>query len=171
MHYKSKMKSYRLTPTRRRLCRSLIRSSLNSFAIQAVKRNASTRAIIVKVVGEMLHKEVACLCSDDLNSIMKQKDVNCYKKFDMIIEKINGEIELVAPILFSLLQSCLKTRRPRTNTRELVAVIVSILCKHRRPEVCLLQKIFSLILYVGHASKQVSIWLPARVINIVVFTS
>ena len=92
------MKSYRLTPTRRRLCRPLIRSSLNSFAIQAVKRNALTRAIIVKVIGEMLHKEVACLCSDDLNSIMKQKDVNCYKKFDMIIEKINGEIELVAPI-------------------------------------------------------------------------
>ena len=111
---------------------------------------ASKRAIIVKVVGEMLHKEVACLCSDDLNSIMKQKDVNCYKKFDMILKKL---IESVAPILFSLLQSCLKTRRPRTNTRELVAVIVSILCKHRRPEVCLLQKVFSLILYVDHASK------------------
>ena len=92
MHYKSKMKSYRLTLTRRRLCRPLIRSSLNSFAIQAVKRNASTRAIIVKVVGEMLHKEVACLCSDDLNSIMKQKDVNCYKKFDMIIEKIKEKL-------------------------------------------------------------------------------
>ena len=105
-------------------------------------------------MGEMIQKEVAMLCSNDFNSIMKQKDVNCYKNIDAIIGRINEEIATDAPILFS--QACLKTKGPRTNTKELVAVVVSILCKHHRPEVSLLQKIFSLVLYVGHTSKQVS---------------
>ena len=156
MHYKSRTKSFRLTPSRRRLCRPLIRSSFDSFAIHAIKRNNRTRVTILKVMGEIIQKEVAMLCSNDFNSIMKQKDVNCYKNIDAIIGRINEEIATDAPILFSLLQACLKTKGPRTNTKELVAVVVSIFCKHHRPEVCLLQKIFSLVLYVGHASKQVS---------------
>lgn len=133
----------------------MIRSSFDSFAIQAIKRNKTTRAKIIKVIGEILHKEVANLCSDEFNSAMKQKGVNCYKNFDVTIAKINGEIESDAPVLLSLLEACLKTKSSRTNTKELVAVFVSILCKHYRPEICLLQKIFSLILYVGYASKQV----------------
>ena len=148
--------SFRLTPSRRCLCRPLIRSSFDSFAIHAIKQNNRTRVTILKVMEEMIQKEVAMLFSNDFNSIMKQKDVNCYKNTDVTIGRINEEIATNAPILFSLLQACLKTKYPRTNTKEYVAVVVSIFCKHHRPEVCLLQKIFSLVLCLGHArtSKQ-----------------
>ena len=54
-------------------------------------------------MGGMIQKEVAMLCSNDFNSIMKQKDVNCYKNIDAIIGRINEEIATDAPILFSLL--------------------------------------------------------------------
>ena len=90
----------------------------------------------------MIQKEVAMLSS---NVIMKQKDVNCYKNIDVTMATN-------ALILFSLLQACLKTKGPRTNMKELVAVVVAIFCKHHWPGVCLLQKIFSSF----YASKQVS---------------
>ncbi len=82
MHYKSRIRSFRLTPNRRRLCRPLIRSSFDSFAIHAIKRNSRTRATILKVIGEIVHTEVVKLCSDDFNSIMKQKDVTCYQNME-----------------------------------------------------------------------------------------
>lgn len=63
----------------------------------------------------MLHKEVAKLCSDDLNSVMKQKDVNFYKNSDKIIEQITGEIESLAAILLFLLQSCLKNKEAKNQ--------------------------------------------------------
>ena len=46
------------------------------------------------------------------------------------IGRINEEIATNAPILFSLLQACLKTKGPRTNMKELVAVVVSKFYKH-----------------------------------------
>jgi len=166
VHYKSRIRSFRLTPNRRRLCRPLIRSSFDSFAIHAIKRNSRTRATILKVIGEIVHTEVVKLCSDDFNSIMKQKDVTCYQNMEKIMEKIHEETKINAPTLYSLIQACLKTKGPRVNTKELIAVVVSIFCKHHRPEVCLLQRIFSLVLYVGHASKQVSKPLCCNILQI-----
>lgn len=156
MHYRSRTRSYVLTPARRRICKPLVRHSFNSFAIESVKRNKSTRDAIVKVLGQILHNEIASLCSDDFDSIMKKKEVNYLKNFENITAVILKEMESKSPTLLSLLQSCLKSKRPRPNTKILPVVIVSLLCKHRRPRVCLLQKVLSIILYVGHSSKLVS---------------
>ena len=41
------------------------------------------------------------------------------------------------------------------NHDAIIGVLVSIICRHRRPAASLLQRLISLILYSGHASKRV----------------
>ena len=65
------------------------------------------------------------------------------------------EMESKAPTLLSLLKQCLLTRKPRKHTEDVIVMIASIFCKHRRPSACQLQRTISLISYAGHSSKQV----------------
>lgn len=156
IHYPRKSKVYTVTPTRRRICKPLVRRSYNSFAIQCVKKNQATKRAIVNVMGQVLRSEVAAICSDDFDSITRQKSIDSVKNFKHVLTSIHGELRSRAPTLLSLLMSCLKTAKPRKNSKSIVAVIFSIICKHRRPSSCFIQRIISLILYTGHASKQVS---------------
>ena len=66
------------------------------------------------------------------------------------------ELHANAPVLISILRAATKTRVCRSNTNAVVGTCTAILLKHRNPKMGLLQKIISLILYSGHASKQVS---------------
>ena len=66
-----------------------------------------------------------------------------------------AEMESKAPTLLSLLKQCLLTRKPRKHTEDVIVMIATIFCKHRRPSACQLQRAISLILYAGHSSKQV----------------
>ena len=50
--------SYVMTPSRRRICRPLIRRNFHSFAATMMKSGTSRQAT-VKMVGRMLQKEVA----------------------------------------------------------------------------------------------------------------
>lgn len=59
------------------------------------------------------------------------------------------------PILTKLLGWCLKTRTERQNWKAVTSVIISIIIKHRRPQLCILQKVLSLLLYSGRSSKKV----------------
>ena len=56
--------------------------------------------------------------------------------------------------------------KPRRNTDSIVAVITSIICKHRRSSSCLIQRIISLILCIGHAGKQVRFPYATAIISI-----
>ena len=144
------------------MCRPLLRTNYNSFAAQCVKKNETTRAAIVKVIGQLLQSEVATICSDNFQSILRLKTTDSVKNFNHIVSTIIGEMEKIAPTLLSLLKSCLKTKKPRPNTDVFLAVILSIVCKNRRPAACIIQRIVSLILYAGHSSKQVSDCSTAR---------
>ena len=146
---------YTVTPTRRRICKPLVRRSYNSFVIQCVKKNQATKHAILKVMGQVLQSEIASICSDNFDSITRQKSIDSVKNFKHVITSINGELRSRAPTLLTM--SCLKTAKPRKNTQSIVAVIFSIICKYRRPSFCLVQRIISLLLYTGHASKQVSL--------------
>ena len=66
------------------------------------------------------------------------------------------EMKTRAPTLLYILESCTETRKVRKNKEAIVGLITAILCKHRRPSASLLQRIVSIILYSGHASKRVS---------------
>ena len=112
---------------------------------------------MVKVMGEVLHAEIAAICSDDFKSVMMVKSKSSVRSVDEVMKSIHTEMKAKTPMLLSLLNSCLRTRRSRSNTDTLLVVIVSIICKHRRPSACIIQRIVSLILYSGHSTKQVRI--------------
>lgn len=160
--YSCKPKSYYVTPTRRCICKPLIRKSYRSFAVHSLRGNKRTRAAIVKEVGRELRQEVAAICSDTFKSVMRQKSKAAIKKFHHTSVTLMRELETKAPTLLSLLKSCMKTRKPRSNTGTVIAMIVSVICKNRRPSACQFQRVISLILYAGHCSKQASITINKR---------
>ena len=116
-----------------------------------MKRAAIKIAIVVSM-GRILQNEVAAICSDNFESILRLKTKDSVKDINHIISTIKKELNRKAPTLLSLLQWCKKVR---SNSDELIATIVSIMCKHRRPSACIIQRVISLILYSGHSSKQV----------------
>ena len=142
--HKSKPKSYMMTPRRRRLCRPLARSSHCSLARKCLQDHR-VKSHITKALGVTLRKEIAALCPSVAN-LTDWRWVN-------VLELV----KLKAPTLLSLLQSCTKTRRDRKNQDAIVGVLVLTMCKHRRPSASVLQRLVSLVLYAGHASKIVSI--------------
>ena len=116
------------------------------------------RSINKKCYGDhyrwILQSEIAALCSDDFDSIMRLKTKGSVKDFNHIISTINKELQTKTPTLLSLLQWCFQ-KKLSSNTDVPIATIVSIMCKHGRSSACVLQRIISLILYSGHSSKQV----------------
>ena len=152
-HHQANQDLMFFTPARRKICRPLIRRNYRSFAVTAFKNHSSKKAIL-KLLGQNLCKEVSSLCSTKSKSALAQPP----KKISNISGVVNGlmaDMECRAPILLSLLKWASKTQRPRGNTKLVLSMITSMLCKHRKSSVCQLQRIVSLILYAGHSSKQV----------------
>ena len=128
IHYKSKSLSYRVTPTRRCICKSLVRRNYQSFAKKCVQ-NVVSRKALVKTVGRTLTKEVAAMCSRKFNSLLRPKDNESMLKFKF--GTVMSELRNQAPTLLTLLQSCMKTRTPRANSQLIIVMIVAMICKHR----------------------------------------
>ena len=146
---------FTLTPARRRLCKPLIRTNYASFARQCVHKNHATRRVILHSLGQLLKNEVKKLCSDKFPSDTRLKRKEYIQNFDLVKRSMLKEMRENAPTLFSILMSALKTRTKWKNTDEIILVLLSIICKHRRNSSCLLQSIVSMVLYTGHSSKQV----------------
>lgn len=143
--------SYCVTPTRRRICKPLIRKNYTSFARYCVK-NQRTKKALIKTLGRELNIEISFLCSDKssiLYKFSKQSLMNF--KFTAVTK----ELERKTPILYSLLRSCTKTPKPRSNADQVLVLLAGIICKNRKPQFCQVQRMISMILYAGHASKQV----------------
>ena len=148
-----KPRSHVFTPTRRKICRPLIRRNYRSFAVTTFK-NHSARKAVLKVMGQTLRNEVASLCSTKSRSVLAQSPKKIID-FQGVVDGLMAEMESRAPTLLSLLQWASQTKRPRSNTKLIIAMITSLLCKHRKSSVCQFQRIVSLVLYAGHSSKQV----------------
>lgn len=153
VHYRSTTKSYVVTPSRRRICKPLLRKTYSSFASKTMK-NSTTRKAMVNALGRMLQSEVAALCSCKSKSVLAQKPKDI-GDFHSMISSLMDDMKASSPTLLSLLKWTLKTRTARANTDVIIAMITSIMCKHRKSSVCQFQRIISLILYTGHSSKQV----------------
>ena len=153
MFYKSKPKSYVLTPRRKQLCRPLIRGSRCSFARRCLK-DKSIRKYIIKGIGSSLKHEVARLCSDDTAFILR--NTTSLRLKELRWEEVLSQAKEMAPTLLDLLYSCTKTRTPRKNQSAIIGVLLAVMCKHRRPVASVFQRLISLILYSGHSSKRVN---------------
>ena len=106
-----------------------MRKNYNSFARQCLKKRA-TKATLVKVMGQVLQRKVAGISSDDFNSITRLKSKDSVRDFKTVIRSIVNEMKSKAPTLLSLFRSCLKTKKTKRNTEAMIAVLMSIVCKH-----------------------------------------
>ena len=67
------------------------------------------------------------------------------------------ELRVHSPLYFAIMQGCAKTKTPRQNHVAVLGMCTAILLKHKFSKMCIIQKMISLILYGGHAGKQVMI--------------
>ncbi len=117
-------------------------------------KDKSVKKYILKLVGQEIFKEVKCMASDKVNSILQSTNANDLKCFSW--NSLLTELTQFAPLMSSVLVSATKTRAPRSNTKAVIGMCAAIILKHRNPRMNIVQKINSLILYAGHSSKQVS---------------
>lgn len=113
------------------------------------------RSHILNKIGQVIRHEIKAMCSGSTNSVLQSLDTNDLKKFSW--DRVLRELKLHAPVLSDILFSCTKTRFQHRNQTGVVCFIASIMIKQRYRRMNLVQKIISLILYVGHCAKQVII--------------
>ena len=109
------------------------------------------------------------MCTLSTRSILRQRDPTSLEEFEL--GSVIKDMEKHAPNTLSLLRSCLAGRtqskasrlktKGRTKSRvidadRVVSVCCAILLRGRSQRMNILQRIVSLILYCGHASKRVS---------------
>jgi hypothetical protein len=132
---------------------------MQEWSYEAIARrclnNSDIRKYVVHGIGRILRQEIAALCSDKVKSILRDKSNTALKAFKW--KQLEDEMITHSPTLLSILRSC--TTVPRSNLQQqgLIGVITAILCKNRRGSASLVQRLISVILYGGHASKKVSI--------------
>lgn len=138
-----------MTPRRKHLGKAVARRSQKMIALECMK-DPSTRQVLVKLFGKQVRKEVRSMASESFLSSQSKDDL---KEFQW--DRLHAELSLKAPVLLSILLDATKTRVPRPNSHIVIGTCAAILLKHRNAKLSLLQKIISLVLYAGHASKQV----------------
>ncbi len=146
-------KTFFLTPHRKHLGKAVARKSKKTIAAETLK-DSSTKGYIVSIIGRELSREVRAMASDPVKSILQSQNPDDLKQFKW--DTLLRELSKCAPVLSRLLLLATKTKRPRLNQKAVIGVCAAILINHRNSKMNLVQKLASLILYAGHASKQVS---------------
>ncbi len=81
IHNKSVAKSFKITQSRRKICKPLVRRNFQSFSIKCFENVVTRKAIIKKICG-MLRQEVAAICSDNYSTVMRDKNSEALIEFD-----------------------------------------------------------------------------------------
>ena len=145
-------RSYNLTPSRKKMGKAIARGSRLSIATQCLNDEDISKHVIKKV-GRMVHSEIVALCSDRVDSTLKHHSRDELLNFKW--GDIYDELQQHAPILLEILLAATATNCARPNREALISMCAAMICKLRSPHMNAAQKILSLILYAGHASKQV----------------
>ena len=115
--------------------------------------DATVKKHIVSKIGKLLQSEITTLCSNRCNSALRCPSNEQLLNFEW--ERVLQETQEHAPTLLDFLNAATKTRRKRPNRDAVIAMCIAMMCKVRNSEMNVAQKILSLILFGGHASKQV----------------
>ena len=160
---KKRSRVYNLSRSLKRIGRSVGRLNRQSIAREAMK-DERIRSKSIEILSKRLAKETKTLCSKKVMSTLRKRDLNSLQEFD--VSSILNEMEQHAPSVLTLLRGCLLGRKHlkvgarktrSVNADLVVAVCCAILLRGRSQRMNLLQRIVSIVLYCGHASKRVSI--------------
>ena len=127
----------------------MARRSKKTIAVESM-RDPCTRQFLLKLFGREVRNEIRSMSSE---SFLSSQSNELLKDFQW--DRLLAELSCKAPVLLEILHEATKTRVPRSNSHLVIGTCAAILLKHRNAKMSLLQKIISLVLYAGHASKQV----------------
>ncbi len=159
------------------LATSVGRKNRASIARQVMK-DRKMKTHIVDILAKRVQKEMAVMCSKKTSSTLRSAKPEALENFSW--DTLVAEVETHAPTLLQVLRGIadvkhrvrkgskpkLKSTRP-SNTA-VVGVCAAILLRHGNVHTNLLQKMVSLLLSGGHASKQVHVTLSLHDYNYVV---
>lgn len=111
------------------------------------------RKYLMKKVGILLRADLKAMCSNGADSILHSQKIPDLHSFSWV--QLIRELEENAPTLLNVMQSMTYTCKPRENREAVIGMCTAILLKFRCKQMCLIQKLVSLILYAGHCGKQV----------------
>ena len=125
--------------------------------------DSKIRKRIVQLVGDRIRKEMKTMCG--LSSISLLRDFTPERLRSFQWEDLVDEMQQNAPTMLEILRGCVarKERKSRlgrlyrVKDESIIGVCAAILLRHQNPQMNLIQRIVSLLLYSGHAPKQVSI--------------
>ena len=142
-----------MTPRRKHIGKAVARKSHQKIALECCSDPAIKKHIL-KRIGQEIRNELITMSSDKVESVMHRDSKIELERFSW--EKILDEVSANAPVLLNMLTAITKTKTKRSNTQAIIiGMCIAILLKHRSRRMNLVQKIVSLILYNGSASKQV----------------
>lgn len=117
---------------------------------------------IIQIAGEYIRKEIKIMCG--LSSISVLRDFTSGRLQSFQWEDLIKEMQQSAPTLLEILQECVLRKKRKQQTGRLrrvkdeniIGICAAILLRHQNPQMNLIQRIVSLLLYSGHAPKLVS---------------
>ena len=157
---------FQLSHSLKRLGRSIGRKNRSSIAHQAMK-DTRIRKRVIERMGKLMSKELTQLASLKANSMLRDQSCNTLAGFSW--HSLLQELEKETPVTLSLLKQCVHIKRcshkgqekggrkARRLPNEEVAIgmCFAILMRTRSQRMNLVQRLISLLLYGGHAPKQV----------------
>ena len=117
---------------------------------------------IIQIAGEHIRKEIKTTCG--LSSISLLRDFTPERLQSFKWNDLVEEMQQSAPTLLELLRGCVlrKKRKKRVGQKSyrvkdesVIGICAAILLRHQNPQMNLIQRIVSLLLYSGHAPKLV----------------
>ena len=162
---------HRLTRSLKAIGRSVGRRNRAAIARQVLK-DPRSRQKVLEVLGKDLQCELSSACTFKCNSVLHNSSPETLQSFSW--ESLLDELQDATPTLLYLLRSCATVRWPPSKSRKktyrnretaIVGLCTAILLQHRNFSMNLVQRQISIMLYSGHASKQVHASLHIKFIN------
>jgi len=120
-----------LTSKRKKHGKAVARRYNNKIAGECLKI-PMVREYIIKKIGKLVCVELYQLYSDKTASILGKHSAEVFKIFGWDV--ITDELLTNAPM--SILRESTKTKKPRVNTKTIIAMCVGLLLKHRFTKMC-----------------------------------
>lgn len=162
VNYPKRSRLFPLNDSLKKLGKSLGRRNHASVANQAVK-HSKIRKNVIERLGRLMASEMRSSCSIKNSSLLRNTTRNDMQAFKWV--NVVKELKSTAPVTVSLLNECCKKMgRDRSrlsaftlNSSMIIGLICAVLLRARNQNMNLIQKMISLVLYRGHASKQVCV--------------
>ena len=158
VHRSSKLKT---------LTRSIGRLNYGSIARQAMKVE-KIRSKVLTILALTIQKELTEICAKKNLSLFRDAAPDSVKSFSWgaLIAELENRAPIFTQVLRGIVQVKRRTRVSRTPRKKgkkpsrpsdeaIIGVCAAVMLRHRNVHMNLVQRIISLVLHNGHASKQV----------------